>query len=62
METVTVNECCSGIDKLVDELEDAYKKSCKHNDTDENDLSYMRRYIFSIMSLQLKKIQDIDKS
>ncbi|MES0340744.1 MAG: hypothetical protein ABUK08_00355 [Candidatus Humimicrobiaceae bacterium] len=61
MNTVLIHEEDIGIDKMVDDLEEAYKRSCKHNDTDENDLSYLRRYMFSIISLQLLKIQEIEK-
>lgn len=48
---VLINEHEYGICKMVDELEEAFQMSCKHNNTTPSDLKYFRRYVFNLIVL-----------
>lgn len=56
-----VDEHFAGTCKLVDEFEDAYQASCKHNNTDDKDMRYFRRYVWNalaILSQQANRTED----
>ena len=54
-----INEGKEGLEEIVDELEESYQKSLVLNKTDENDLKYLRRYLFTLNTLLLRQIYDI---
>ena len=42
------------------QLRDAYAESCKQNDTTEDDLAYFQSYVFHLVALMVKRIQDLE--
>lgn len=48
---IFTNEHKLGTCKMVDELEDAFLKSCKHNKVKPSDLKYFRQYVWNLFAM-----------
>lgn len=55
-----INEHELGVCKMVDTLEEAYVNSCKLNDTTVADFKYFRRYMWTIVGLQIRRIEELE--
>lgn len=54
-----VNEHEMGTCKMVDELEDAFLKSCKHNKTKPSDLKYFRQYVWNLFAMMSQALDTV---
>lgn len=56
-----INETALGIDEMVDDFEASYLRSVEHNETDTNDLEYLRRYVWTSLAIMVNRQRDLEK-
>lgn len=49
-----VNEHKIGTCKMVADFEEAFLKSCEHNNTTPDDLKYFRSYVWNLLAMIIK--------
>lgn len=46
----------------VEEMEDAFLTSCKHNQTGPADLAYFRRYVWQLFAILIDRFEQLERT
>ena len=47
--------------KYVQDCEESYEASCKHNNTTPDDFTYFRRYTWNLFALLMLRIEELER-
>jgi hypothetical protein len=55
-----MSEHAMGTCTYIQDLEESYQASCKHNETTPDDHEYFRRYVWNVMALVFQRLEALE--